>query len=135
MDEKMINFLRQNHIVALTVCSNNEPYSFSAFYSYSSDTNCLVFASDINSAHMQIALKNPLMSGIVALQTKNVAIIRGLQLKGVVKEALESEKEIYLKSYPYARVLKPNYWSFYPNEIKMTDNKLGFGKKILWKRD
>lgn len=74
------------------------------------------------------------MSGIVALQTKNVAIIRGLQLKGVVKEALESEKEIYLKSYPYARVLKPNYWSFYLNEIKMTDNKLGFGK-ILWKRD
>jgi len=50
-----------------------------------------------------------------------------------MSEIQEKELEnIYFKSFPYAVAMNPKPWQIKVNYFKMTDNKLGFGKKIIW---
>jgi uncharacterized protein YhbP (UPF0306 family) len=37
--------------------------------------------------------------------------------------------------FPYAKDFPLKFWSLKLNFIKMTDNSLGFGKKIIWRED
>ena len=41
-------------------------------------------------------------------------------------------KKLYFKAFPYALALSPKLWQIKVNYFKMTDNRLGFGKKIIW---
>ncbi|MDD5509104.1 MAG: hypothetical protein PHD25_12400, partial [Bacteroidales bacterium] len=40
----------------------------------------------------------------------------------------------YLKRFPYAIATKLDLWVLELEYVKMTDNRLGFGKKIEWRR-
>ena len=79
---------------------------------------------------MQNLLKNPNFSATIALETKEVGKIQGLQLRGIVKKASSREKTLYFKTYPYAIALKPTLWSLHVEYLKFTDNRLGFGHKL-----
>ncbi|EGF0722467.1 hypothetical protein IBO59_003311 [Salmonella enterica] len=41
----------------------------------------------------------------------------------------------YIRRFPVARVLPAPVWEIRLDEIKFTDNTLGFGKKLHWLRD
>jgi len=41
----------------------------------------------------------------------------------------------YLKRFPFALAVKLDLWILYIDYIKMTDNRLGFGKKLEWRRE
>ena len=41
-------------------------------------------------------------------------------------------KKLYFKAFPYAIAMNPALWQIKIDYFKMTDNKLGFGKKIIW---
>jgi uncharacterized protein YhbP (UPF0306 family) len=41
----------------------------------------------------------------------------------------------YHKKYPFALAMPGEIWTVQINSIKMTDSKLGFGKKITWNRE
>ena len=41
----------------------------------------------------------------------------------------------YLKRFPFALAVKPDLWILYIDYIKMTDNRLGFGRKLEWRRE
>lgn len=41
----------------------------------------------------------------------------------------------YVKRFPVARMLSAPVWEIRPDELKFTDNTLGFGKKLYWLRD
>ena len=61
-----------------------------------------------------------------------------MQLLGTILELKEEELKIakkqYLKAFPYARLMKPQLWAMQLTFIKMTHNKLGFGKKLVWQK-
>jgi uncharacterized protein YhbP (UPF0306 family) len=40
----------------------------------------------------------------------------------------------YIKRFPYAAVAPLNIWVIEPDFMKLTDNTLGFGKKLIWNR-
>ncbi|MNF14966.1 hypothetical protein D3C80_2173750 [compost metagenome] len=40
----------------------------------------------------------------------------------------------YCKRFPIAKVMKAPVWQLNLQEVKMTDNTLGFGKKLHWAR-
>jgi len=54
-----------------------------------------------------------------------------LELKG---ERLKIAKEQYINAFSYAANMDLHLWAMPLNFIKMTHNKLGFGKKLIWKK-
>ena len=53
------------------------------------------------------------------------------ELKG---ERLKIAKEQYIKAFSYAANMDLHLWAMPLNFIKMTHNKLGFGKKLIWEK-
>jgi uncharacterized protein YhbP (UPF0306 family) len=47
---------------------------------------------------------------------------------------LKIAKTKYLKAFPYAEKMKAQLWAMQLTFIKMTYNKLGFGKKLVWQK-
>lgn len=72
------------------------------------------------------------MAGTVNGQPKTVALIRGVQFKGEIRRLSGDEearmRQRYVKRFPVARMLSAPVWEIRPDEIKFTDNTLGFGK-------
>ena len=79
------------------------------------------------------------VAGTVNGQPKTVALIRGVQFKGEIRlldgdEAAE-KRALYVRRFQVARVLSAPVWELRLDELKFTDNTLGFGKKLHWLRD
>ena len=47
---------------------------------------------------------------------------------------LKKARTAYLKKFPYAVLMKTSLWDLWIIYIKMTDNRLGFGKKLIWEK-
>ncbi|WP_200763083.1 pyridoxamine 5'-phosphate oxidase family protein [Nitrosophilus alvini] len=135
IDEKIQKYFAKHHLLTLAVCSEKSPYCASCFYAYESCGAVLVFASDIETRHMQEALKNPNVAGTISKETKNIGKIQGIQFTGQLQNSITKEqKECYFKKFPFAKVANPILWTIELEFIKMTDNTMGFGKKIVWQK-
>ena len=138
VDQQIIDFINGHHLLTLATSNNNTPYCCNVFFLYNVANNQLIFSSDTKTKHAQDFIANPNVAGTIALETKEVAKIQGVQLLGAIQELnggkLKIAKEEYLKAFPYARLMKPHLWAMELNFIKMTHNKLGFGKKLVWKK-
>ena len=44
----------------------------------------------------------------------------------------ETARRAYLKRFPYAALAELTLWAIRPDYMKLTDNTLGFGKKLIW---
>lgn len=99
---------------------------------------CLFLLSEQETQHAQMILRNPKVSGTVAGQPRIVARIQGLQFSGIchVLEGEESKaaRKLYLRRFPVALASRAPLWALKINKAKLTDNRLGFGSKILWER-
>jgi len=75
----------------------------------------------------------------VVLETMVIGRIRGIQFQGVISEPgselLSKAKWAYLKKFPPAALMDTHLWVVKLTFIKMTDNRLGFGKKLVWTQD
>ncbi len=135
-EKRVVEFINQHHVLTLATCVENNPWCANCFYIYLEEENCFVFTSDDNTRHVQDVLTNSTVAGSVVLETNTVGKIRGIQFRGIMerpgKELLKKAKKAYLKRFPYAVLMKTSLWIVTPNYIKMTDNRLGFGKKLIW---
>ena len=127
--KKLIEFIKEHHLLTLSTCKQDLPYSASCFYAFYEENMRFVIASDEKTKHIKNLQENPNFSGVIALETKEVGNIRGIQFRGKILKATTKEKALYLKTYPYAIALNPTLWSLHVEYIKFTDNRLGFGKK------
>ncbi len=138
LDTKIIKFIQQHHVMNLSVCSHDQPYIAHCFYAYSDELNCFIFTSDAETYHVREMMKNPQVAAGIALETKVIGKIQGLQITGVVCKVDETDakyKNIYLQKFPFAVLMKTHLWTLFPNYIKLTDNRLGFGKKLIWTKN
>ncbi len=130
--EKIDNFLQQHHLLHLSTTFDGEISTCSVFYAFSVEHKSFVIASSEDTLHVQHILKNNNVSGTVALETKTVGKIQGVQFKATCKKLQNSElKNLYFKLFPYALTMLPTLWEISVKSFKMTDNRLGFGKKIV----
>jgi uncharacterized protein YhbP (UPF0306 family) len=138
-DRRIIRFFRKHHVLTISTTVENEPWCANCFYVYIEEDNSLVFTTDKNTRHGQEFIKNPLVAGSVVLETKVIGMIRGIQFQGIVSEPegdlLIKVRREYLKRYPVAVLMDTHLWIVRLTLIKMTDNRLGFGKKIVWMHD
>ncbi|WP_281529676.1 hypothetical protein [Campylobacter hominis] len=132
--ENFDKFLKKMKLLSLSVCENNTPYAFSAFYAYDEKSKFFAIASDSKTRHIQISIKNPKVSGTVALDTRIIGKIKGVQFNGILSPADETAKKIYFKKFPFALAMKPEIFKIHIVWLKFTDNSIGFGRKFLWQR-
>lgn len=135
MDERIGRFIRKHHLLSLATFGDFL-WCCSAFYAYDRDRHTFIIASDEHTLHIQNIKMNGRVAGTIAHETKVVGKIQGIQFTGEIT-LLEDEQEraLYMKKFPYAHAMNPMLWRIALDEVKMTDNTLGFGKKLIWKRE
>lgn len=133
--KKIIEFIKEHHLLSLCTCKDNLPHSANCFYAFDEGKFSFIIASDNKTRHIKELLLNPNYAATISLETKEVGKIRGLQFSGLIKKATTIEKALYIKTFPYSLALNPVLWTLHIDELKFTDNRLGFGKKLIYKRE
>lgn len=135
-DKRIVRFLKKHHVLTLATCTGNMPHCSNMFYAYLEEENMFAFTSAAESRHAREILSNGTVGGSVVLETKIVGKIQGVQFNGYASrpqgELLKKAKSRYLKRFPYAVFTDIDLWVVALTFLKMTDNTLGFGKKLIW---
>jgi len=138
LDKKIIDFIGEHHVLCLSTSIDNKPYTANCFYVYLPRENAFIFTSDPTTKHGRQMIDNPNVALNIFLETKVIGKIQGLQITGEVKilsgDDEKNAKKAYLREYPFAILKLETMWKVFPNFMKLTDNRLGFGKKILWEK-
>lgn len=139
LDKRIITFIRKHHVLTLATSFDNKPYCCSCFYVYNEERNELLVTSDKDTRHISEVMKQPCVSGTIALETTMVGKIQGIQFTGMMTELngddLAKMKTAYIKRFPVAAFAELLLWRIKPDFIKFTDNRLGFGKKMIWQQE
>lgn len=134
--EKIVSFIDKHHVMSLATALGDEVSVCSLFYAYEKEQKCFVVASSDETLHIQQINKNPKVAGNILLETKTVGKIQGLQFRGLFSQSEdESFKKLYFKAFPHAKIMNPKLWRIDVEYFKLTDNRLGFGKKIIWRKE
>lgn len=137
MEKKIEDFIRKHHVMTLaTVGADVRPWCAHVFYAWLPDERLFVFTTETKTRHgAEMESRADVAAGI-ALETRTVGRLQGLQVGGSVRRAegaeLETARRAYLKRFPYAVVAELSLWVLEPSLMKLTDNTLGFGKKLIW---
>ena len=137
LDKRIQEFIQQHHVLILATCADNQPYCCDCFYAYDTENNTFIIKTDAeNTRHMKEIAQNNNVAASIVLETKEVGKLQGLQICATAVapqgDELSHAKKTYLLKYPYAIAVSGTYVILKPNYYKLTDNRLGFGKKIVW---
>lgn len=136
LHKRIRSLFRSHHLLSIATVSEKGPWCASCFYARDEENNTLVITTDPATRHGAEFRANPQVAGTIALETKRIGRIRGAQFTGTISEPtgddLSRARTIYLKRFPYAALTEIHLWVIKLNQIKLTDNRLGFGKKIIW---
>jgi hypothetical protein len=136
IDKRIVKFFKKHHVLTIATTVDNEPWCANCFYVYIEEENALVFTTDPETRHGKEFLKNSTVAGSVVLETIIIGKIRGIQFQGTVSEPSgdlsEKVKTAYLKRFPVAMLMDTHLWIVKLTCVKFTDNRLGFGKKLIW---
>jgi uncharacterized protein YhbP (UPF0306 family) len=138
--DRIFAFIRRHHVMTLaTVGGDGKPWTAHAFYAWMPAGKSFAFMNNPATRHGEEMAANPHIAAAIALETRVVGRLQGLQIEGEVRLAegddLESARRAYLRRFPYAAVMEQPLWILEPALMKFTDNTLGFGKKLIWTTD
>jgi len=135
IDKKIEKFITSHHVLTLaTSTTDGHPYCCNIFYAYNKQEGAFIFTSDDHTHHAQMMSNNPRVAASIVLETRIVGKVQGLQITGEVKRATDGDKALYIKRFPYAAVADLQLWRMEADFMKLTDNTLGFGKKLIWQK-
>jgi len=136
MDRRILKFIKKHHVLTVASCVDNRPWTANCFYVFMEEDNSFVFTTDDDTRHGREFDINPNVAGSIVLETKVIGKIRGVQFEGVVSKPDDASykkiKNAYLKRFPVAMLMDTNLWILRVTHMKLTDNRLGFGKKLIW---
>ena len=133
MDERFIKFIKKHHVLTLaTVNSEGMPYVANCFYAFDAKRNLFVFTSDLATRHGAEMAANSSVALSIVLETRIVGRVQGLQVTGRALRGDDEARKCYIKRFPYAAAADLEIWMVAPTLMKLTDNTLGFGKKLVW---
>lgn len=133
IDKRIVDFIKRHHVLTLaTTSGKGVPYCAACFYAYDKERNRLIFTSDDTTRHAQEMIENASVACGITLETRVVGKVQGAQICGTAERGDDKDRGVYIKRFPYAALAPLNIWAVKPSFIKLTDNTLGFGKKIIW---
>ncbi|WP_336218201.1 YhbP family protein [Citrobacter amalonaticus] len=131
-------WLAKQHVVTWCVHRDGELWCANAFYIYDAQKVVFYVLTEEKTRHAQMSGPRALVAGTVNGQPKTVALIRGVQFTGEIRqlagEESDAARQAYQRRFAVARALSAPVWEIRLDEIKFTDNTLGFGKKRHWLR-
>jgi len=130
---KIYTFIDKHHVMSLATSSDKELSACNLFYVFSPKELSFIVASSEDTEHIENIMLNCNIAGTIVLETKIVAKIEGLQFRGKFFLLEDKElKKLYFKTFPYALAMDTKLWQIKVGYFKLTDNTLGFGKKVIW---
>ncbi len=132
----MVNYINENKVLTMATSVNDVPYCANCFYVFDEENKTLIFLSDSSTRHISEGVGNNSVAGTINKNVSTVAKIQGIQFTGKFIDPTEEEQkhfyEVYYDKFPFARAKPSPIWGIKLSWIKMTDNTLGFGKKLIW---
>jgi len=142
IDKRITKFISKHHVMTIATSCNDEPWCASCFYAFVEEEDLLVFTSDPETRHGSEFRLNNKVSGVIVLETFVVGKIRGLQFSGIVEdiEGVEGQtaqkaRKAWFRRFPPSALMNTHLWIVRLNYVKFTDNRLGFGKKLIWNKE
>ena len=136
MDERFIKFIKKHHVLThATVNGEGMPYVANCFYAFDAKRNLFVFTSDLATRHGAEMAANSSVALSVVLETRIVGRVQGLQVTGRALRGDDEARKCYIKRFPYAAAADLELWMVEPTMMKLTDNTIGFGKKLVWQSE
>lgn len=137
--QRIMRFLNKQHVLTLCASNGSEMWSANCFYVFCAERMALWLMTEPHTRHGELMQQNAVVVGTIAQQTRVIALIKGVQYCGVISQ-LNGDDEMmarahYCKRFAVAILMKTPVWEISLQEIKMTDNTLGFGKKLHWMRE
>ena len=122
-------WLAKQHVVTWCVQQEGELWCANAFYLFDAQKVAFYILTEEKTRHAQMSGPQAAIAGTV----------NGVQFKGEIRRLEGEESDLARKAYnrrfPVARMLSAPVWEIRLDEIKFTDNTLGFGKKMIWLRN
>lgn len=135
----LVRYLKKQHVLSLCCTADNELWCANCFYVFDDARMAFWLMTEPDTRHGLLLMKNAHVAGTVNGQPKTVLLIKGIQYRGQITqlkdEAEKQAREAYQKRFPVSRKVTAPLWEIRLDELKMTDNALGFGKKISWQRN
>lgn len=137
--EAIFAHLQNHQVLSMAISHDDMPWSANAFFAYDNALQRLLILSSQDTRHAQMLSINPRVAGTVAAQFSDISQIHGLQFYGhacVLEQPKESESalQIYYQRFPQARQMQAPIWQISLLQLKLTDNRLGFGHKTHWSK-
>ena len=110
IDPRIVRFIGRHHVLTLATVAGEQPYCSHAFYAYDPERNLLVFAADKTTRHAEEMQANRQVALGIALESKAVGKLQGLQLCGTVREADEEARKTYIRRFPFAALAELTLW-------------------------
>jgi uncharacterized protein len=137
--KRVWTFLSDQTVLNIATSKNDAPYCASCFYVFDEKCKMLAFKSKKDSRHIAEALQQKNVAGTILPDQLKLGTVKGIQFQGNLvfpdHDTLTNMKGKYYGKFPYARAVSGDIWIIELNFIKMTDNQLGFGKKLIWHKD
>lgn len=138
-DTHIWDFIASTDVFTLATCYHGKPYCTPCFYAFDATKKLLVFKSEVGTRHVTELLLQPQVAGSILPKAVTISKVKGVQFSGKalpLKEVKHSKglKQLYYKRFPVALPMAGELWVIAFENIKMTDNTLGFGKKLRWER-
>lgn len=137
-DQRITRFLKSHQVLTLATSCDNRPWCAHCYYVYLEEEVGLIITSDLETRHIREALANTQVAGSVVLESDIAGKVQGIQFDGrlkVIDSAMMNRARIsYMKHFPMAALQNTNLWFLEISFIKYTDNRLGPGNKLFWRR-
>ncbi|MCU5773386.1 YhbP family protein [Erwiniaceae bacterium BAC15a-03b] len=134
----IVRYLKKQHVLSLCCGDAQDLWCANCFYVFDAERVAFWLMTEPDTRHGALMQRQALVAGTVNGQPKSVLLIKGVQYRGQIM-VLSGETEAraraaYCKRFPVAKKVSAPLWEIRLDELKMTDNALGFGKKLLWQR-
>jgi len=132
-------YLKKQHVLSLCVGDAQSLWCANCFYAFNEPDMSFYMLTEHTTRHGQLLSVNPHVAGTVSNQTITVSLIKGAQYSGEMSvlsgEEAQDARRIYTGRFPLAKLATTPIWRLRLDEIKLTNNKLGFGTKLSWQRN
>jgi len=135
----ILEFVAAQHVLGLATLADGEPWAASCFYALHAAGGALLILTSDDTRHGAAMRAEPRVAGTIAGQPRSVASIRGLQFQALARcldgAAADEAMALYVRRHPIARLHRAPIWRLELQALKYTDNRLGFGSKLQWRRE
>lgn len=131
----LLRYLKKQHVLSLCTSDGDDLWCANCFYVFDEARMAFWLMTGTDTRHGALMLHNSRVAGTVNGQPKSVLLIKGVQYRGQGR-LTEDEQALkaYQRRFPVAKKVTAPLWEIAIEELKMTDNALGFGSKIVWQR-